>query len=450
MDYCSICPRNYRPIQGDGPKHARIMAIGERPGRDELRVGIPFVGASGMEFNDNYLHLAGLSRREIYVTNSVKCFANQNRKPTPAEVAGCSLYHLKDEIREVQPEIILLLGATACSLVPSVQLEVEHGIPQWCEDLYGWQGYVVPMFHPASGLHDTRMMIQMLDDWAGIKDWLSGGEHPNVGDVLNTHYKLVYSANEVDDYFHRYPSSRIAVDTESHNGVPFSVQASLHQGTGIMVLLDAQKHRSGTALQSLGSWMIVNQGELIFHNAEADIDIVNKLVNGEKFRYRDTMAEAYNLGNLPQGLKALGYRLLGIRMQSWRDTVLEPSLAALMEWMLKAIELESTRPLREEKQLKTRIKVTEKPNAEEKLLNRVLAHMLKNPEYDPWERLEGIKTVEDIGPYPVLGIANCRLEDAVEYGVRDADVTLRLANELDRLRGQAQAQWGVLPEDCDV
>lgn len=331
-------------------------------------------------------------------------------------------------------------------------------------------------------------MIQMLDDWSDIKGWLNG-EGRVIEDISDTHYKLVHTVQEVDDYFHRYLSSKAGVDTESHNGTPFSIQVSLHQGTGIMVPLDAQKYRSGTALAALGYWLI-DRGELIFHNAEADIDIVNKLVNGEKFRYRDTISEAYNLGNLPQGLKALGYRLLGIRMQSWQDLVSPYSRQALIDWINVAIMLEQGRPIytprtrvktcscvrydlytktgKERKKPKiiaatdclaclgagkvTVQSLDSKPNDTEKLLARVLKHMTANAEYDPWQRLQDVQIPELAGPQysmPVMGIDHVPTVEAVEYGCRDADVTLRLANELDRLRGQAQSQWGVLPEDCD-
>ena len=219
-----------------------------------------------------------------------------------------------------------------------------------------------------------------------------------------------------------------------------------------MVMLDAQTHLSGTALNALGYWL--PRYTLVFHHAPSDLPTVQSILHREHFRYRDTMQEAYHLGNLPQkqkaqGLKSLGYRLCGVRMQSWEDLVLPYSKSALIEWMKAAIDIEAGRPLIVEKQLKTRLKVTEKPNDEEKLIGRVLRYTQDNPEYDPWERLEGIRSVDLAGPYPKMGIAHVPLKEAIHYAVRDADITLRVALVLDRLRVEAENEWNIQPDDCD-
>ena len=447
-DRCSICPRTNRCVPADGPLPCSYLFIGEAPGREEDRGGRPFIGASGKEFNENYLHLAGLTRSDIRITNTVRCRPQQNRKPREKEVEGCADWHLPDELAETQPEVVFLMGATACSLVPSVQLEVEHGIPQWCEDLYGWSGWVVPMYHPASGLHDTGMMIPMLEDWERLKPWIETKEWVWPEDEYpNRHYKLVRTVQEVDHYFMHTPRSRFAgVDTESHADVPFSVQVSIKPGTGIMVLLDAEKYRSGTAKVVLAYWLA--QSELVFHNAPADIPILEALMRGDPFVYRDTMQEAYHLGNLPQGLKALGYRLCGVRMKSWEDMVLPYSKAMLIEWMKVALDLEMGRPIVTEKQLKTKLKVIEKPNDEEKLLRRVLRYTQENPDYDPWEKLEGVKSVDLAGEYPLKGIAHVPLAEAVDYAVKDADLALRVALLFESMRADL-GDFGVSEEDYD-
>src|SRR5438876_7789554 len=103
---CSICPRDKRLVPGDGPKPATYMAIGEAPGKDEDRLGIPFVGQSGQEQNETYFRLAGLERGEVYVTNVRKCRPPNNRTPASKEIVACGNHHLPQEISEVQPSVI--------------------------------------------------------------------------------------------------------------------------------------------------------------------------------------------------------------------------------------------------------------------------------------------------------------------------------------------------------
>jgi uracil-DNA glycosylase len=101
------------------------------------------------------------------------CFAENNRTPTDKEIAGCGKHFLPDEIRETNPEVILLLGASACSLVPGVRLDMHHGIPRRAE-LFGWSGWVVPLFHPAIGLHEGKFMTPLLEDWEMLGRILRG------------------------------------------------------------------------------------------------------------------------------------------------------------------------------------------------------------------------------------------------------------------------------------
>jgi uracil-DNA glycosylase len=205
---CGICPARYRCVLGDGPQDARVMVVGEAPGRDEDAGGRPFIGQAGREFNENYLGLAGLERDEVYVTNAVHCRPDLNRKPNPTEVSGCAGHFMPGELASVAPEVVVLMGATACGLVAErIDLEAEHGIPRRGE-LYGWSGWVVPIYHPAAGLHETSMMTFMLEDWELLRPWLEHGrwmwaESSNL--ILD--YTLASSRDRVRAYFERYLES---------------------------------------------------------------------------------------------------------------------------------------------------------------------------------------------------------------------------------------------------
>jgi DNA polymerase len=118
---CRGCPlyRNAtQTVFGAGPADSRVMFVGEQPGNDEDRIGAPFVGPAGREFDRGLAH-AGIDRAAVYVTNAVKHFKWEARakkrihqKPTAREIAACRPW-LDAEIAAVRPTAIVCLGATA-------------------------------------------------------------------------------------------------------------------------------------------------------------------------------------------------------------------------------------------------------------------------------------------------------------------------------------------------
>lgn len=418
--------------------------MGEAPGRDEDRLGRPFVGATGQEFDRTYLPLAGLDRAEVYVTNTRLCRPDLNRKPTDREARDCAQHHLPQELAEVCPEVVVLMGGTACGLVTAdggIDLEVEHGIPRWCENLFGWAGWVVPMYHPALGLHDTSKMTYILEDWANLQ-----GRSEAIPHVQARDYRLAQSPHELDEYLRNHHDGPIGMDTETHDGRLWSVQVSVRVGTARMVLADNQAVMHELEL-ALCSALGFGGGVLVFHNAMADLPVVEGLVGWiPALRWRDTMAEAWHLGNLPQGLKALSYRLLGRRRPGWEEVVGPASREKVGDWLMRALEVvEGMGIIEERTSAKTgrRLKPRRVPNVLVRPIKSVLMNMVKSTEYDVWakvrERMGGSGTMGVLegllGPIPAKGIAHVPLEQAVQYGCSDADDTLALAVELERLRG---------------
>lgn len=118
---CTACPLHLTGTQtvfGAGPKRARVMFVGEQPGDQEDRAGLPFVGPAG-RLLDRALADAGLDRGEAYVTNAVKHFKWVPRgkrrihsKPSAMEIQACRPW-LEEEIRAVGPEVVVCLGSTA-------------------------------------------------------------------------------------------------------------------------------------------------------------------------------------------------------------------------------------------------------------------------------------------------------------------------------------------------
>lgn len=454
---CPGCPNKYRCVLGDGPLDARVLCVGEAPGKTEDLGGRPFIGEAGKEFNQNYLHLAGLTRDEIYITNTVRCRPDLNRKPSRNEAYGCANHHMPSTLAEIKPNVVVLMGATACSLIPEIDLETDHGIPEW-RRLYEWEGYVIPMYHPASGLHDTAMMQPMLEDWEGLRPWLECRlEHwPWPVDDRKRDYRLAKSNKDVRDYFEEYfwahPVEWVGGDTESQDGVWWSTQVSSKVGTGLMVLAG-----NSPVMRELGRHLELHN--FIFHNASADLDIFTHVV-GRPVSYRDTMQEAYHFANLRQGLKPLSRRLLGRKRKSWDETVTPYSKEVLAGWMCDGLvhAEENWRVITPKLHKKTgrELKPDVQQSPAEKMLRELYAYMCTNPEYKIWDKLRERMPVDwmdllvDVcGPAPVKGIAHVPIEEAVYYGCSDADDTLALALEFDRMREEFHAGLNVQEEDVD-
>jgi len=105
---CRLAERRNKAVFGDGSSRARVMFIGEGPGAEEDRTGIPFVGRAG-KLLDRMLDAIGLARSDVYIANIVKCRPPGNRDPQPDEVAACRPF-LNAQIETVSPQLIVCLG----------------------------------------------------------------------------------------------------------------------------------------------------------------------------------------------------------------------------------------------------------------------------------------------------------------------------------------------------
>lgn len=472
---CGICPNRYRCVPGDGPSDARVVTIGEAPGREEDLTGVPFKGQAGREFNENYLPLAGLDRADVYVTNTVKCRPDLNRKPSYNEAVGCSSHFLPDELANINPEVVVLMGATACSLIPGIDLEAEHGIPRLGE-LYGWVGWVVPVYHPAAGLHDTSMMIPMLEDWERLRGWLDKGTWVwPVVESTSRDYALLETKREVEEFAHEFlmsylklypppcmPKLLIGGDTESHDGVPYSWQVSLQTGVARMLMLE-NKEACETMVEFLYGGICVPNIEFVFHYAPADLGIFENLLECSlEGKYRDTMLEAYGFGSYGKlGLKTLARRVLGRSRLSWEETVTPWSKEVLGQWIMNGyVHAESawqTVIERAHKKTGKALKTKVVASLPEKLLREILTYSIGNDDYPIWQKLEERMPVEwmeklvaECGPVPVRGIAHCPKDVQIEYANSDADDTRQLAIEFDRMRGEFVESLNIQPEDVDA
>lgn len=141
---CGLHKTRTNAVFGKGPVGAKIMLIGEAPGREEDLQGVPFVGKAGKEL-DNMLRAAGIEIDDVFITNVVKCRPPGNRNPESCEVMKCNPYLIK-QIETVSPKIIVLLGNIALSLVTGTP----SGITKMRGKTLEYMSYpAIPTFHPA-------------------------------------------------------------------------------------------------------------------------------------------------------------------------------------------------------------------------------------------------------------------------------------------------------------
>ncbi len=114
---CTLCPlykKAHVGVPGEGNPHARIFLVGQAPGAEEDKTGRPFVGRSG-QFLIEQLAKLGIDRKDVFITSVVKHFPPKNRMPTKDEVNACKPY-LLEQIEQVNPKIVVLMGALAQSI----------------------------------------------------------------------------------------------------------------------------------------------------------------------------------------------------------------------------------------------------------------------------------------------------------------------------------------------
>ena len=136
-------------VFGDGNPKARLMLVGEGPGVDEDRIGIPFVGKAG-QLLDRILEAASIKRHDIYIANIVKCRPPGNRLPQQQEVDSC-LPYLQEQIDLINPEIIVCLGALALRTLLDSKATITRSRGQW-HQVDGRR--MLATFHPAALLRD--------------------------------------------------------------------------------------------------------------------------------------------------------------------------------------------------------------------------------------------------------------------------------------------------------
>ncbi len=141
---CKLSEWRTNVVFGVGAPRARLMFIGEGPGRDEDLQGEPFVGRAGQLLN-RIIAAMGLERHEVYIANTVKCRPPRNRNPEPDELEACGPF-LRRQVETIRPEIIVVLGRVAAQSL----LQTKEPLGRLRGRVHEWLGIpVVCTYHPA-------------------------------------------------------------------------------------------------------------------------------------------------------------------------------------------------------------------------------------------------------------------------------------------------------------
>ncbi|MEE8278680.1 MAG: uracil-DNA glycosylase [Thermoanaerobaculia bacterium] len=165
---CRLSESRRRVVFGSGDPDADLMFIGEGPGAEEDRQGLPFVGPAG-DLLTRIIRAIGLAREQVYIANIVKCRPPGNRDPQPDEVASCRGY-LERQIELVQPRVLVLLGRVAAQTLLRNELSLGRMRGRW----YRVQGVDARVtYHPAALLRKESLKRPTWEDMQVVRDRLN-------------------------------------------------------------------------------------------------------------------------------------------------------------------------------------------------------------------------------------------------------------------------------------
>lgn len=156
---CKLSEGRTHIVFGEGNPKARLVFVGEGPGRDEDLQGRPFVGRAGQLLN-KIIEAMGLKREDVYICNVVKCRPPENRAPEPDEMATCEQFLFK-QLRSIEPEVIVCLGSTAAQSILKSKLSL--GSLRGKFHQYG-RAKLMVTYHPAALLRNPNFKKPLWED----------------------------------------------------------------------------------------------------------------------------------------------------------------------------------------------------------------------------------------------------------------------------------------------
>jgi DNA polymerase len=172
---CLLSKTRTKVVVGSGALTAQIIFIGEAPGSQEDKQGIPFVGRAGNLF-DNLLASISLHRKDVYVANILKCRPPKNRNPKAIEIQQCTPY-LEQQLKIINPKIIVPMGNFAtryfCDKFDCTFHKISklHGkIISMNNEIFS--GIIIPLYHPAAAIYNNKLEAILIKDFQIINEYL--------------------------------------------------------------------------------------------------------------------------------------------------------------------------------------------------------------------------------------------------------------------------------------
>lgn len=315
-----------RYVAPSGSEPCRFAFVGEAPGRDEDRSGFAFTGRGGdllWQFSEKY---AGLSRDDVWVHNLWPYWPGPgNPDPDEHQQAQGRDWLLKLLTTRVQPELVVALGRISASalLGREVVMERDNGLTFWSEAA-GCP--LIPVQHPAAGLHSADMLKFTVRGLEAVDRWI---HHPSNGRQITdsasqgAKYALLEGVEAVARVAFKvrpkHGHLKLAIDTEGSAKNPFCLTFSFGGETPEAWAILAT---DVDGLSAFRGYIVAASTLVTLHSALHDIPVLRMLgidLVAMGVPLRDTMIDAYLLQDEPQGLKALGYRHLSLRMRDFED-----------------------------------------------------------------------------------------------------------------------------------
>ena len=171
---CERCPLSATRTQvvfGNGNADADLMFVGEAPGAEEDRQGLPFVGRAG-QLLDQLLAGIEMGRKDVWVCNLLKCRPPGNRDPQPIEIESCNPYLMR-QVELIEPRVIATLGNFATRLLTGSRMGITRvrGTPR-VHEIAGRTVFLMPLLHPAAALRTPSLVETLREDFRALADLL--------------------------------------------------------------------------------------------------------------------------------------------------------------------------------------------------------------------------------------------------------------------------------------
>ena len=173
---CTKCPLSEtrtNVVFGSGDADANLMFVGEAPGAEEDRQGLPFVGRAGALLTQ-LLEGIGMTREEVWITNVLRCRPPGNRDPQPVEIESCQPYTYR-QVDLIEPRVVATLGNFATKLLTGSRVGITRvrGTPQ-LREIGGRTVFLMPLLHPAAALRTPSLVDTLREDFAKLPELIDG------------------------------------------------------------------------------------------------------------------------------------------------------------------------------------------------------------------------------------------------------------------------------------